>query len=87
MEIIGAVAGLLTVMTYAPQAIKTIHTRKTRDLSLATYLILTTGAVCWTVYGLAKNLPSIWVANGIVSVLAITILTIKLKEKKAAVKL
>lgn len=81
IEILGAVAGFLTVITYAPQAIKTIRTRKTRDLSLATYLILTFGAVCWTIYGFAKNLPSIWAANGIVSILALIILLIKLREK------
>ncbi len=81
MEIIGAIAGFLTVITYAPQALKTIRSRKTRDLSLTTYVILTSGALAWTIYGIGKNLPSIWFANGIVSILAIIILIIKLRNK------
>ncbi len=81
MEIIGTLAGFLTVITYAPQALKTIRTRKTRDLSLITYVILTAGALSWTVYGLGKGLSSIWVANGIVSALALVILVIKIRNK------
>ena len=59
MEIIGALAGVLTVVGFVPQAIKTIRSRKTSDLSLLTYLILTTSGTLWAIYGFMINSPSL----------------------------
>ncbi|HET6924910.1 MAG TPA: SemiSWEET family transporter [Candidatus Saccharimonadales bacterium] len=80
MEIIGYLAGLLTLVGYLPQTIKTIRTRKTRDLSLPTFLIIGTSAVLWTVYGLHTHTPSIWVTNGVVTACSLIILVLKVRE-------
>lgn len=81
MELIGVTAGLLTLITYIPQSVKTLKTRKTDDLSLTTYILLVMSAFLWVVYGLGSRLPAIWVTNSIVGGLGILILVLKLKSK------
>ena len=81
MEFIGYIAGLLTLIGYLPQTIKTIRTRRTADLSLATFLIIGTSALLWTIYGLYSQQPAIWVTNGVVTLCSATIMQIKLSAK------
>lgn len=81
MEIVGIVAGALTLVGYLPQTLKTIATRRTKDLSLPTFLILGVSAILWTIYGISEALPAIWVTNSIVAVCSIIITTIKLSNK------
>jgi MtN3 and saliva related transmembrane protein len=80
MEIIGIAAGLLTLGTYVPQAIKTIRSKQTKDLSRGTYILLVTSAFLWVVYGLGQSAPSIWVTNGVVGILGVLILVLKIKN-------
>lgn len=82
MELIGVLAGILTLTTYIPQAYKTIKTRKTRDLSLPTLLLLFASAVLWVVYGMYKDLPAVWITNAVVASLGAAILIIKLQNQK-----
>jgi len=79
MDIIGAFAGILTVLGFFPQAVKTIRSRKTSDLSLHTYLILTTSASLWVIYGFMIKSVSIWLTNLVVAVLCAIVLSLKLK--------
>ncbi len=79
MDIIGYCAGLLTLIGYLPQTIKTIRTRETKALSLPTFLIIGTSAVLWTIYGLGMQKPAIWVTNGVVLVCSAIITVIKLR--------
>jgi MtN3 and saliva related transmembrane protein len=80
MEIIGIIAGLLTLLTYVPQAFKTIKSQQTRDLSLVTLLFLSAGAFFWVLYGLLGKLPAVWITNIVVLALGLIILVIKLKN-------
>lgn len=82
METIGLLAGLLTLSTYIPQAIKTLKTRQTRDLSLPTYLMLVASAGLWIIYGLGRDLPSVWITNSVVGILALLILLFKLRKSR-----
>jgi MtN3 and saliva related transmembrane protein len=82
MEIIGYAAGLLTLVGYLPQTIKTIRTRETRDLSLLTFLIIGTSALLWTTYGLSNGKPAIWLTNGVVTTCSAIITFIKLGGRK-----
>ena len=77
--IIGLLAGILCTISFLPQVIRISKTKHTRDLSLATFLILSLGVSLWLVYGiLIKQLPII-LANGAVLSLAILILIMKIK--------
>lgn len=79
ITIIGLVAGALNTFCYLPQVIKIWKTKQTRDLSLAMYLILTTGTILWFIYGLALNQAPIYLANGVALLLTISIVYLKIR--------
>jgi MtN3 and saliva related transmembrane protein len=83
MDLLGAVAGTLTLLGYLPQTFKTIRTRRTKDLSLGTFSIIGVSALLWTMYGLGKHLPSVWVTNAVVALCSLIILSIKLSHKES----
>jgi MtN3 and saliva related transmembrane protein len=78
IEIIGFLAGALTLVGYLPQAAKTIRTRRTKDISLIGFFLIFTSALLWTIYGVAKLTPAIWVANSIVLACSAIVVIIKL---------
>lgn len=79
MTILGVVAGALTTGSLLPQAIKTLKTKKTRDISLITYIMSVTGIILWIVYGAyVKDIPILF-ANIVAIALSGTILICKLR--------
>jgi len=79
ITIVGLAAGVCTTVSFAPQAIKTIRTKSTKDLSLLMYTVITVGIALWLIYGiLIKDLPII-LANSVSFVLAGIILIYKIK--------
>lgn len=83
MEFVGYLAGFLTLVGYLPQAVKTIRTRRTKDLSLPTFLIIGISALLWTVYGLHRGTPAIWVTNAVVTACSAIIVSIKLTTERS----
>jgi MtN3 and saliva related transmembrane protein len=86
--ILGAFAALCSTASFAPQAVKIIRTRQTKDISLGMYLLTVTGFTAWTGYGVVLGRWPLIAANGICLVLSAFILTMKLlprdsKEKVA----
>lgn len=78
---VGLFAAACTTMAFLPQAIKTIRTKRTRDLSLRMYILQATGNLSWLTYGLLTlNLPII-LADSITSVIVLTILGMKIKYR------
>ncbi|MEL6919261.1 MAG: SemiSWEET transporter, partial [Bacteroidota bacterium] len=53
--IIGNIAASLTTISFLPQAIKTIKTKDTKNLSFPMYLLFVMGVSLWIVYGLLNN--------------------------------
>lgn len=51
-ELVGYAAGVLTVGSYVPQVVRAWRTRRTRDLSVGTFVLLTTSGLVWMLYGL-----------------------------------
>ena len=79
VSLIGFAAALCTTIAFLPQVVQTWRTRSTKDISLAMFLVFTTGIFLWLVYGLIiGDLPLI-TANGITFVLSGTILYFKLR--------
>lgn len=68
IELVGALAALLTTTAFFPQAIKTIRTRDTSGLSLTMYALLMSGVSLWLVYGLIIGNWPLIVSNAIVLV-------------------
>lgn len=78
--VVGNVAAFLTTISFLPQAIKTIRSRNTRQLSLPMYLLFVTGVALWVCYGVFSNSTPIIIGNVITFILAGTILWYKLRE-------
>jgi MtN3 and saliva related transmembrane protein len=78
-SLVGNLAAFLTTVSFLPQAIKTIKSRDTRQLSLPMYVLFVLGVALWIVYGLQVNSMPIIVGNVITLLLAGSILTVKIK--------
>lgn len=77
IEIIGYVAGALTIIALVPQAIKVFQTENTKALSLINYTLTFLGVFLWVVFGvITKNIP-VLVSNALV----LTLLAIILSKK------
>lgn len=77
--IVGCVAGLLCTISFLPQVIKIYTSKRTEDISLATFAILSTGVLLWLVYGImVEDLPII-VTNAVVLVLSLAIVVMKVR--------
>jgi MtN3 and saliva related transmembrane protein len=48
---LGYFAGVLTVVSFLPQVIRTWKTRQTGDLSLGMFALLVTASSLWIIYG------------------------------------
>ena len=77
--IIGLAAGSLTTFAFLPQAVKTIKTRHTKDLSLTMLIMTDAGLVCWLTYGIMISSIPVIAANTISIALISTILILKIK--------
>ncbi len=78
--LIGLIAALCTTASFLPPVINTLTSKKTKDISLLMYAILTTGIFFWLVYGiLLKDFPLI-LANVISFSLSVCVLVMKLRH-------
>lgn len=81
LQVLGLAAAVLTTAANIPQTIKVIKTRSTKSLSAATYAMLFTGMVLWTLYGILREDVPIILANSIAGALCGIILFMKLWVK------
>jgi MtN3 and saliva related transmembrane protein len=80
IEWIGAVAATLTTTAFLPQAIRTIQSRQTRDISFWTQFLLFVGNNLWLVYGLLIGSWPLIIANMIGFFLVGIVLILKIKH-------
>jgi MtN3 and saliva related transmembrane protein len=63
IEWVGSLAAVLTTSAFVPQAIRTLKTRQTRDISFWTQFLLFTGNMAWLAYGLFIGSWPLIIAN------------------------
>ena len=80
ISIIGILAACLTTGAYIPQAIKTIRSNSTHDLSISTFSMLFVGTILWWIYGINLHDIPLILANTITAMLAGVILYMKIKS-------
>jgi len=80
-NITGTIAAVLTTVSFVPQALKTLKTKHTHDISLFMYVLFTLGVAMWLIYGIQMNSMPIILANAITLCLIIPILIMKLIYK------
>lgn len=77
IDIIASLAAFFTMIGYVPQAIKTIKTRETKDLSFWMYFFSIVGVIFWLIFAIMiNNIPMI-LKNIAVIILGGLILLIK----------
>lgn len=80
-DLIGTIAASLTTLSFLPQAILVLRTGETRGISLGMYSAFTLGVALWVLYGIKLGAVPIIIANAITFCLAMSILTIVMKNK------
>lgn len=78
-DIIGAIAGTLTTISFVPQVIRVFKTRQTRDISMTMMLLFSLGVAMWVAFGyMVDSMPVVW-TNAMTLVLALTIVAAKFR--------
>lgn len=80
MPFIGALAAVLTSLSYIPQVKKAWPRGETKDLSFKMLIALTTGLVLWVVYGLLRGDWTIVAANTVGASLSGAVLAFKIRD-------
>jgi MtN3 and saliva related transmembrane protein len=78
-ELIGYTAAVLTTVAYVPQAIKIYKTKKTNDISMGMFILISTGVLLWLVYGIIIGSIPMILANFITFILSLYIFIMKIK--------
>jgi MtN3 and saliva related transmembrane protein len=81
IDLVGAVAGVLTTTAFIPQALKTIRTRNTSGLSLTMYALLLTGVMLWLAYGIVLGSWPLIVSNAVALLPQSVVLWILLRQQ------
>ncbi len=77
---LGFLAAILTTVAFLPQVFKTLKTKKTKDISLIMYILLTVGTLLWGLYGILNHDIPLILANVITFISSISILILKVKN-------
>lgn len=87
VDFLGAVAGVITTLTFLPQVIKTVKEKSVKDISLMMFVIAAVNEALWIVYGALKNDWVIILTNAVILCLSLTMIYLKFsyasKETKA----
>ena len=78
--LIGSAAGVITVLSFIPQALRAWKTRRTQDLSFGTFAMLVVQAAGWTTYGVLLGEKPIIYTNSCVLLITLSIVAAKLKH-------
>ncbi len=78
-NIVGFVAAFCTTVSFVPQAVKVFKTKRTNDISLGMFLLMSFGVAFWDIYGIMINSAPVIFANSITLVLSVYILVMKIK--------
>lgn len=79
---IGFLAGTLTTIAFIPQLVRIWRRRSAEDVSLAMFLIFTSGVLLWLWYGVLIGSWPIILTNSVTAALAAVILVLKVRYSR-----
>lgn len=79
---VAAIAAFFTMISYVPQAVKTIKTKDTKAISFWMYLLSIVGVIFWLIFGIMIDSVPIIFKNIAVIILGGTVLWIKVMNIK-----
>ncbi len=80
-DLIGYTAGLVAMMSFLPQVLKTVRTKKVSDISMPMLLLTLTTNILYVIYGLILNLYPVVVMIGIMTSIVIIQIILTLKYR------
>jgi MtN3 and saliva related transmembrane protein len=86
IDLIGYVAATCTTLSFLPQLFRVVRLKSARDISLGMFLIFSLGTALWLTYGLLSHSKPVTVANAVTFLLSISILVLKLRYDRNALK-
>lgn len=78
IELLGFIAGVLSTLSFLPQAILVGKTKSTKDISLGMYILYIASLVLWGIYAYLIESSSLLFAESATFVIAIYILIMKI---------
>ncbi len=78
-NVIGYIAAAFTTIAYIPQAVKVYKTRRTNDISLGMFTLVTAGVLLWFIYGIMISSVPVMAANFVTFLLSLYILIMKIR--------
>jgi len=82
IDVIGYSAGILAMVTFCPQLIKTLHTKKAGDISVLMLLLTLATNVLYLIYGILLKLYPIVIMLGIMSCTVLMQIVLTMKYSK-----
>ena len=86
VDLVGYFAAACTTLSFLPQLMRVLKLRSARDISLGMFLVFSLGTALWLTYGFAIHSWPVIVANAVTLVLALSILVLKLRFDRNALK-
>jgi MtN3 and saliva related transmembrane protein len=80
VELIGALAAVLTTLCWVPQALKIVRDRETRAISLPGTMLCVLGVLLWLVYGLAIADAPLIGSSAVTLAITAAILALKIRH-------
>ena len=81
-DIIGYAAGLVIIISWIPQVIKSYKTKSVNDLSILMVIMILIGTALWIIYGLLVNDKPVLAVNVILVAIISYLLYLKIKYEK-----
>ena len=81
-DIIGYIAGLVIIVSWIPQVVKSYKTKNVNDLSIIMIILILTGTVLWISYALLVKDKPVFAVNAVLVILISYLLYLKIKYEK-----
>jgi len=85
VDIIGYIAGILVMISFLPQLIKTIRTKSAKDISMGMLWICLCSNTLYITYGLMLSLWPIVITLAIANLIVVSQIFYTIKYRKAAI--
>ena len=82
VEFLGYLAGFLAMISFVPQIVKTMHSKRAADISLSMLLLTLITNLLYMVYGIALRLKPIVIMIGIMCGIIVLQIGLTLKYRK-----
>ena len=80
-ELFGIVGGIIGIALFIPQIIRSHTTRKTKDLSFLTIILIFMNVSFWAIYGFSIKNLIVFVPNAIATLESLLLFSLKLRYK------